>query len=905
MSQIEIKAFASQIGIPVERLLDQLNKAGISGKSASDALSDEEKSTLLAFLRGGATADATKRSTVSMNSRKKTEVRQTSRTGAAKTVQVETRRKRRFVRRDSVQEGQAAELARLTAEKESLEVERAKEAENLRELEANKLSEEARRQAEVDAKEQAEREAQEAAMEVAELEKQQQEAKQRAEEEEAKRLREAEALAQQELAEQERQEAEKRKASEQTGEAVEDEPAKDDAIQAESTKETKVEAPKEAAPVKRPFKPGTIVKQAEKKPESEAGKGAKPGTAARKELHVRRSHRGNITQKQRKRPRRNVQSSMADQHAFEKPVAPVIHDVAVPETISVGELAQKMAVKAGEVIKVLMGMGSMVTINQVLDQDTAILVVEEMGHNANPAELDSPESDLVSDVPDADAEPRAPVVTVMGHVDHGKTSLLDYIRKAKVAEGEAGGITQHIGAYRVPTDNGEICFLDTPGHEAFSAMRARGAGVTDIVILVVAGDDGVKPQTIEAINHAKTAGVPVIVAVNKMDKEASDLDRVKQELANHEIVPEDWGGDTMILPVSAHTGEGVDDLLEALLLQAEVLELAASPAGKATGSVVEARMEKGRGTVATILVQKGQLNKGDIVLVGREYGRVRMMIDDTGKTVTSAGPSTPVEIQGLSGAPIAGDDLLVVDSERKAREIALHRQGQFKEVKLAKQQKAKMENMFSQMSEGETKTLNLIVKADVQGSVEALSDSLEKLSTDEVVVKVVHGMVGGINESDVNLALASEAILVAFNVRADASSKKLIEKDGLDVHYYSIIYDVIDDVKRAMTGMLSPELREQFVGLVEVRDVFKVPKMGAIAGSYVQEGMVKRSLPVRVLRDNVVIFDGKIDSLRRFKDDVNEVKAGYECGIGIKDYNDVKPGDQIEIYEIVEHKVEL
>jgi translation initiation factor IF-2 len=653
-------------------------------------------------------------------------------------------------------------------------------------------------------------------------------------------------------------------------------------------------------------------------PESSAEKQAKPGAAkqeekpagkknlAGSELHVRRKHRGNVKRPAPTRRPKNLQSSIADQHVFEKPTEPVIHDVSVPETITVGDLAQRMSVKAAEIIKAMMQMGSMVTINQVIDQDSAILVVEEMGHKASPAEPDSPEADLIQVEDDgAEAVTRAPVVTVMGHVDHGKTSILDYIRKAKVAAGEAGGITQHIGAYRVTTDNGEICFLDTPGHEAFSAMRARGAKVTDIVVLVVAGDDGVKPQTVEAINHAKTSGVPVIVAINKMDKEGSDSDKVKQELANHEIVPEDWGGDTLMVEVSAHTGQGIDDLLEAIVLQAELLSLTAVDTGYAMGTVVEARIEKGRGTVATILVNRGQLNKGDTVLVGREYGRVRAMLSDTGQQVTSAGPSTPVEIQGLSGVPVAGDDLLVVDSERKAREIAMNRQDQYKDIKLAKQQKAKLENMFNQMEEGEVKSLNLIVKADVQGSVEALSDTLEKLSNDEVRVKVVHAMVGGINESDVNLAIASGAIMVAFNVRADNSSKKLMQKEAIDVHYYSIIYDVVDDIKSAITGMLSPVSREEFVGLVEVREVFHVPKAGAISGCFVKDGFVKRSLPVRVLRDNVVIFDGTIDSLRRFKDDVNEVKSGYECGIGIKNYNDIKPGDQIEVYEVVKQAATL
>jgi len=847
MSEVKIKEFSAQIGLPVERLLDQLSNAGIKGKTVADGLTDGEKKTLLVYLQGQATAS--KKPVANVKSRKSSEIRQTSKTGAAKSVQVEVRRKRRVVSRGTPTENSSDEMARLEAEKKQRDVDRA-QADELRQAQTERLNaEKAAEQAKRDAEEETSR--------------------QRALEEEQKRQQAADELAAEEKA--------KKEAKEKT----------------EQEKAVPEETP--AQPASKTSPPAAQ----EKKP---AGKKNLAGS----ELHVRRKHRGNVRRPAPSRRPRNLQSSIADQHVFEKPTAPVVHDVSVPETITVGDLAQRMSVKAAEIIKAMMQMGSMVTINQVIDQDTAMLVVEEMGHNAKPAEPDSPEADLVQVEDDgAEAVTRAPVVTVMGHVDHGKTSILDYIRKAKVASGEAGGITQHIGAYRVSTNNGDICFLDTPGHEAFSAMRARGAKVTDIVVLVVAGDDGVKPQTIEALNHAKTSGVPLIIAINKMDKEGADPDRVKQELANHEIVPEDWGGDTLMVEVSAHTGQGIDDLLEAIVLQAELLGLTAVDTGNAMGAVVEARIETGRGTVATILVNRGQLNKGDIVLVGREYGRVRAMLSDTGQQVTSAGPSTPVEIQGLSGVPVAGDDLMVVDSERKAREIATSRQGQYKDVKLAKQQKAKLENMFNQMEEGDVKSLNLIVKADVQGSVEALSDTLEKLSNEEVRVKVVHAMVGGINESDVNLAMASGAIMVAFNVRADNASKKLMAKEGVDVHYYSIIYDVVDDVKAAITGMLSPVLREEFVGLVEVREVFNVPKVGAISGCYVKEGFVKRSLPVRVLRDNVVIFDGAIDSLRRFKDDVNEVKSGYECGIGIKNYNDIKPNDQIEVYEVVEQAAKL
>jgi len=869
MSEVKIQDFAAQIRLPVDRLLDQLDHAGIKGKTAEDGLSDAEKKTLLIHLQSHA---AVKKPAVTLKpraGRNSSEIRQTSKTGAAKAVQVEVRKKRRVVTRGAGGEDHAAEVARLEAEKKQREIDRAK-ADEVRQVQSERLASE---KAAEENKRLAEEEA----------------SKQRALEEEQKRQ-----VAADELAEEER--VEKARLQE---ESAPSEPEKKEAVAAPEATATAEEGAKRVA---EQGVSETVRKQLEARNKKNAGK----KTLANSELHVRRKHRGTVKRPVATRRRGNLQSTMSDQHAFEKPTAPVIHDVAVPETISVGDLAGKMSVKAAEVIKAMMQMGSMATINQVIDQDTAILVVEEMGHTAHPAEPDSLEAELISVEDDGvEASSRAPVVTVMGHVDHGKTSILDYIRKAKVASGEAGGITQHIGAYRVSTESGDICFLDTPGHEAFSAMRARGAKVTDIVVLVVAADDGVKPQTIEAINHAKTSGVPVIIAINKMDKDGADPDRVKQELANHEIVPEDWGGDTLMVEVSAHTGQGINDLLESIVLQAELLSLSAVNTGSAKGAVVEARMEKGRGTVATILVSRGQLNKGDIVLVGREFGRVRAMLSDTGASVKSAGPSTPVEIQGLSGVPVAGDELLVVDSERKAREIATNRQSQYKEVKLAKQQKAKLENMFNEMAEGDVKNLNLIVKADVQGSVEALTDTLEKLSNEEVRVKVVHSMVGGINESDVNLAVAAGAIMVAFNVRADASSKKMMAKEGVDVHYYSIIYDVVDDVKAAVTGMLSPVMREEFVGLVEVREVFHVPKIGAISGCLVKEGVVKRSLPVRVLRENVVIFDGAIDSLRRFKDDVNEVKNGYECGIGIKNYNDIQAGDQIEVYEVVEQPAKL
>ena len=606
-----------------------------------------------------------------------------------------------------------------------------------------------------------------------------------------------------------------------------------------------------------------------------------------------------------RRQQKTVAPESMAAHGFTKPTAPVVREVSIPETITVAELANKMAVKAADVIKCMFRMGSMVTINQVIDQDTASIVVEEMGHKFKLTKADDIEDSLVDDQLEAevvDESPRAPVVTVMGHVDHGKTSLLDYIRKSRVQAGEAGGITQHIGAYHVDTDKGMVSFLDTPGHAAFTAMRARGAKATDIVILVVAADDGVMPQTEEAVQHAKAAGVPIVVAVNKCDKEDADPDRVKNELAARDVIPEDWGGDTQFCHVSALTGQGVEELLEAVVLQSEVLELTAPATGAAKGVVVESRLDKGRGPVATILVQGGELNQGDNILVGQQYGRVRAMLDENGKPVKAAGPSIPVEILGLDGTPDAGDELLVVRDERKAREIALFRQGKFREVKLARQQASKLENIFSSMGKEEKKTLNIVLKADVRGSLEALTSSLEEQGNDEVQVKVISGGVGGITETDANLALASNAVVVGFNVRADASARKVIEAEELDLRYYSVIYDIIDDVKKALTGMLGSDTREEIVGVAEVRDVFRSPKFGAVAGCMVVEGTVYRNDRIRVLRDNVVIFEGELESLRRFKDDMNEVRNGMECGIAVKSYNDVKPGDKIEVYKTVEVK---
>lgn len=593
-------------------------------------------------------------------------------------------------------------------------------------------------------------------------------------------------------------------------------------------------------------------------------------------------------------------------HGFAKPTAPVFREIVLPETITVAELAKRLSIKAAEVIKVMMTLGAMATINQVIDQDTAAIVVEELGHRVKLLKDDAIEQNLGDTISKGSKkESRAPVVTIMGHVDHGKTSLLDYIRRTKVAAGEAGGITQHIGAYHVSTPKGAITFLDTPGHAAFTAMRARGAKVTDIVILIVAGDDGVKPQTVEAIQHAKAASVPIIVAINKMDKPGVDPERVMNELAVHEVIPEAWGGDTMFVPISAKSGLGIDDLLDAILLQSEVLELTAHTDGAAKGVVIESRLDKGKGPVATVLVQNGTLRKGDIVLAGFQYGRIKALVSDNGTMIENAGPSIPVEVLGLSAIPHAGDDVIVVPDEKKAREVALFRQGKFRDVKLARRQKTSLEGIFENMTAAETKVLPVVLKADVQGSIEAISDALVKLSNEEVRVEMIATGVGGITESDVHLALASNAFLIGFNVRADASGKRLAEQESTSIHYFSVIYDIVDQIKGAMSGMLSPKFKEEITGIAEVRDVFRSPKIGAIAGCMVVEGAIKRNNPIRVLRDNVVIFEGTLESLRRFKDDVTEVRQGIECGIGVKNYNDIKTGDMIEVYEVVEVKRDL
>ncbi len=815
MANTTIEGFAQQIGVPSETLLRQLVAAGISAKNPGDELNDEEKLTLLSYLRAGHGAEeGVGRKKITLKRKSTSSVTQSSRTGPARTVQVEVRKKRTFVKRTVIGEGAPPE--------EVPEVEPA--AAELAPTEAPAP----------------------APVEVAPPA--------------------APAVA-------------------PTAPAPTEAPAP-----------AVAETPKKATPPKEKEKE----KEKEKHDKHKKDRHEKLDDRERGELHLAEGKK--MRRKARVAAPRTVVTSMSGQHAFERPTQPIVHEVVLPETITVAELGQKMSVKAAEVIKVLMKLGMMVTINQVLDRDTATIVVEEMGHVAKEARPSDPEALLTgtAEQPVGAAEPRPPVVTVMGHVDHGKTSLLDYIRKAKVAAGEAGGITQHIGAYHVETPRGVVTFLDTPGHEAFTAMRARGAKATDIVILVVAADDGVMPQTVEAVHHARTAKVPLVVAVNKIDKPEAQPERVRQELTKHEVVPEEWGGADIFVDVSAKTGQGIDKLLESVLLQAEVLELKAPRTGPAAGLVVEARLDKGRGPVATVLVQRGTLHKGDVMLAGREFGRVRAMLDEKGRPVKEAGPSIPVEIQGLSGVPSAGDEVVVVESERKAREIALYRQGKFKDVQLAARS-AKLTNVFEQLQEStEAKTLNLIIKADVQGSVEALNAALERLSTDEVKVKVIHGMVGGISESDVNLATASSAIIIGFNVRADASARRLIETHGVDVHYYNVIYDAVNDVKAAIAGLLKPQIKEQFLGLAEVRQVFRAPKIGTVAGCLVTEGVVRRNRPIRVLRDNVVIFEGELESLRRFKDDASEVKAGLECGIAVKNYNDVQVGDQIEVYEKVE-----
>jgi translation initiation factor IF-2 len=857
MADVTVSQFAQVLKVPVDRLIVQLDQAGIKVVGPDDRISDEAKLELLTHLRKshGSDDQGGAPNKITLKRKTQSELKLASTQGRARTVNVEVRRSRTYVKRDVLEEQnrqhledgdqkrrEAEEAER--REQERLEAERREnergEAENRRRIEdeqnRKKAQEEARRVAEQQARDDAER----------------------------------------------REREQQRHVPEQPREV-----AHKGAPQAKLAAVAKAPVPQRPEAAQKPAMPAPTPP-----PAADRAQATRYG---RVELHVA----GDVSNRYKKKRRvkgRPVSSGSDARHAFEMPTAPQKREVAVGETITVAELAAKMAIKATEVIKVLMNIGIMATINQPLDQETAVLVIEELGHTAKLQREDQIEEDLQGAGTGEEASvPRPPVVTVMGHVDHGKTSLLDYIRRAKVAAGEAGGITQHIGAYRVQTPKGEITFLDTPGHAAFTAMRARGAKATDVVILVIAADDGVMPQTIEAIQLARAANVPIVVAVNKIDKSDADPERVRNELAKYDVIPEAWGGQNIFVNVSARTGEGIDQLLEAILLQAEVLELSSTLTGPASGIVIESSIEKGRGPVATVLVKKGTLHMGDFILAGTEFGRVRAMFDETGAGVQEAGPSTPVAVLGLSGVPKAGDDLLVVESERKAREVALYRQGKFRDVKLAKTA-TRAEDAFSQLDAGKAGVVVVLLKADVQGSQEALREALTSLSTSEVSVKLISSGVGGITASDVQQAGASKALIIGFNVRADSGAREAIKELGVDVRYYSIIYEAIDDVKAMMSGMLAPEVKEQIVGVAQVRDVFRSSKFGVVAGCLVTEGAVKRNNPIRVLRESVVIYEGALESLRRFKDDVGEVRAGTECGIGVKNYQDVRVGDQIECY---------
>ncbi|MBE9548875.1 MAG: translation initiation factor IF-2 [Proteobacteria bacterium] len=860
MSQITVAQLAEVLGVSAEKLLEQFKEAGIEAEGADSTVSNDSKRILLTWLRSShgkqeREVKAPRKVTLKRKSFSELKVSGSGPRASTRTVNVEVRKKRTYVKRTDMEAAQGSNAERDAALK-------ALEESRLRREEQDKVS----------------REAEEARLAVRKAEQDAVDA------EAAARKSEQDAVDAEAAARKSEEDAAEEKVRTEADAKVQEETEK---VTAEERRHQDARENREREERRRALK-------GEKAPG-----GVKPKTTyGRKQIHVARGASA------RKKPHsaRRPAAAASGEHAFVQPTEEIIYDVAIPESITVSDLAKEMAVKATEVIKVLMGMGAMVTINQSLDQDTATLVVEEMGHNAHPEEAQDVEKEVLGDDVEAigDDVVRPPVVTIMGHVDHGKTSLLDYIRKTHVTEGEAGGITQHIGAYSVSTDNGQITFLDTPGHAAFTSMRARGAQATDIVILVVAADDGVMPQTKEAIQHSRAAGVPIIVAVNKIDRENADPERVKNELATEEVIPEDWGGEEQFINVSAITGEGVDSLLDAITLQAELMELKAWPENPARGLVVEASLDKGRGPVSTILVQDGTLKKGDMILAGTKYGRVRAMFDESGATVTEAGPSIPVAVLGLSGVPEAGDNVLVAANERRAREVAQERHESEREHRLAAQQAAKLQNLFDNMGKDEKLEVNVLVKADVQGSVEALKDSLIKMSNDDIEVKVISSGVGGITESDATLAHASQAILIGFNVRADAKARKIIADSGLDLRYYSIIYDAIDDVKQALIGTLGTETKEQILGTAEVKDVFRSSRMGPIAGCIVIEGVVRRANPIRVLRDNVVIYEGELESLRRHKDDVAEVQAGTECGIGVKQYNDVRPGDHIECFERIE-----
>lgn len=894
MSEVTVKQLASTVGIPVERLLSQLNEAGISASGADATLTEQEKLQLLGYLRRshGKEGDdsAAAPSQVTLKRKSMSELRQPTaapRSTAGvrpppaargtKTVSVEVRRKRTYVKRDTGGAGAQRQPRHDYTTPGGAVFD---ETKRRNELESMRAEQEARRLAEQEEQERIARE----------------EEIRRREAEEIRRAEEAQRRAEQEARDLAEQTANAQKAPEQ--EVVIDEITKPDGDSATVARRTEAAKPKKIA-----RKAAEIIEK------------ERPKKAVRKDIARSRDQSlssradyeevdGPVGSRGSRRRKRALKPQLQDKHVFQKPTSPMIHDVDIPESISVSDLASRMSMKGSDVVKALFKQGMMVTINQTLDRDTATIVVEELGHRAVISDDRDAEGTLLDEVQEQEGQfeslPRPPVVTIMGHVDHGKTSLLDYIRRTRVASGEAGGITQHIGAYHVETDKGTVSFLDTPGHAAFSAMRARGAKVTDIVILVVAADDGVMPQTIEAIQHARAAEVPLIVAINKIDKPEANPDRVMQELTQHNVLSEEWGGETMMVKVSAKQGEGIDELLDAVLLQAEVLELKAPMVGPARGAIVESSLDKGRGPVATVLVQTGTLKRGDIIVSGGEYGRVRAMFDETGTAVESAGPSIPVQVLGLSGTPRAGDDVITVSDERRAREVAEFRSARLRQNRFDEQRGASLDQLFAQIKTGEQKSVNLVIKADVQGSLEALKESLLKLTNDEVKVSVVASGVGGLTESDANLAVTSNAILLGFNVRADAAARRVIEEKGLDLRYYSIIYELIDDVKQAISGLLSPIVTEEIIGLAQVRDVFRSSKFGAIAGSMVTEGVIRRNSPIRVLRDNVVVYEGALESLRRFKDDVSEVKSGTECGIGVKHYNDVQPGDQIEVFERTE-----
>ena len=950
-----VSEFAIELKMPVATLQAQLAKAGIAKTHAGDVLTDQDKTQLLDYLRGKrGEGGATK---ITLRRKETSEIRATDASGRARTVSVEVRKKRTLIKRDAAL--MAAERAKLLAQAEELKAKVAgdsavsaesaaiipkekkaetvveKSVEKPVEKSAEKVTKESDKKFEkkststVEKTEKAEKtasrkkspkkESEKPAEKIAEkaLEKTAEKSTEKPVEQKRRRAVRAapapiiSAVELQARAEEEQRYTRLREIQNQEiaeKRAKEEARLKKQAEEAQKKLEAKTAKPLEKTADKNAAKsPAKVAeKSADKKTESKSKKGGKADKDSREkgEGRVKKAMKtkgGEWKETERFGKKKHVVKDDG-QGSFQAPTEPIVRDIHVPETITVAELAHKMAVKAVEVIKTLMKMGSMVTINQVLDQDTAMIVVEEMGHHAFAAKLDDPAAFLEENEKTSDAPllPRAPVVTVMGHVDHGKTSLLDYIRRTRIASGEAGGITQHIGAYHVKTDKGSITFLDTPGHEAFTAMRARGAKATDIVVLVVAADDGVMPQTKEAIHHAKAANVPLVVAVNKIDKPEANPERVKQELVAEGVIPEEYGGDSPFVSVSAKKGLGIDDLLDNILLQAEILELKAPKDAPAKGLIIEARLDKGRGAVATMLVQSGTLKRGDVLLAGPVFGRVRAMLDESGKALNEAGPSIPVEILGLSDVPQAGEEVLSLNDEKKAREIALFRQGKYRDVKLARQQAANLENMFDHMNEGEIKTLALIVKADVQGSQEALVQSLLKLTNEEVRVNVIHAGVGAISESDINLAQASSAVVIGFNVRADAQARKLSENFGIDIRYYNVIYDAVDDVKAALSGMLAPEKREQITGLIEVRQVFHISKVGTVAGCYVLEGIVRRHARARLLRDNIVAWDGELDSLKRFKDDVKEVRANFECGLSLKGNNDLKEGDRLEIYEIQE-----